>query len=163
MPNVHDFKLKTIDGQTKSLSDYRGKVLLLVNVASKCGLTPQYTALEKLYREQHGKGLEVLGVPCNDFAGQEPGSEEEIKTFCSTQYDVTFPMFAKVKVLGEGKDPLYAYLTTQPTAPEGPGDIAWNFGKFLIGKEGEVVARFGPRTAPDAPEVSAAISKALGA
>jgi len=163
MANVHDFKLKTIDGQVLPLGDYRGKVLLVVNVASKCGLTPQYTALEKLYRAQKGKGLEVLGVPCNDFAGQEPGSEEEIKTFCSTKYDVTFPLSAKVKVLGEGKDPLFAHLTAQATAPEGPGDISWNFGKFLVGKQGEVVARFGPRTAPDAPEVMAAIERALSA
>ncbi len=163
MANVYDFSLKTIDGTPKSLADYRGKVLLIVNVASQCGLTPQYAALEKLYREQKVQGLEVLGFPCNDFAAQEPASEAEIQSFCSSKYDVTFPMFAKVKVLGEGRAPLYAHLTTRSTQPEGPGDVSWNFAKFLIGKQGEVVARFSPRTAPDAPEVTAAIKRALAA
>lgn len=163
MANAHDFTLKTIDGKPLPLSEYRGKVLLVVNVASKCGLTPQYTALEALYRGHKAKGFEVLGFPCNDFAGQEPASEAEIQTFCSTKYDVTFPMFAKVKVLGDAREPLFAHLTTQPTKPEGPGDISWNFGKFVIGKNGDVVARFSPRTAPDAPEVVAAIEGALKA
>ncbi len=163
MANVYDFSLKTIDGTPQSLADFRGKVLLMVNVASACGLTPQYSALEKLYREHKAQGLEVLGFPCNDFAAQEPASEAEIKTFCSTKYDVSFPMFAKVKVLGDQRTPLYGYLTTQTTQPDGPGDVSWNFAKFLIGKQGQVVARFSPRTAPDAPEVLTAIKAALSA
>ncbi len=161
MTTVHDFTLKTIDGQTKSLADYRGKVLLVVNVASRCGLTPQYTALESVYQEYKEDGFEVLGFPCNDFAGQEPGSEADIKTFCSTQYDVTFPLFAKIKVLGEQKEPLYDFLTKQATEPDGPGDISWNFAKFVIGKSGQVIARFGPKVAPDDADVAEAIERAL--
>ncbi len=163
MPNAYDFTLKTIDGTPRSLADYRGKVLLIVNVASRCGLTPQYTALEKLYREYREEGFEVLGFPCNDFAGQEPEGEDAIKSFCSTSYDVTFPMFAKVKVLGDAKEPLFAYLTSQGTSPDGAGDISWNFAKFVIDRQGEVVARFSPRAAPDAPEGRAAIERALSA
>lgn len=163
MANVYDFRLKNIDGTPQSLGDFRGKVMLIVNVASQCGLTPQYTALEKLYREHKDKGLVVLGFPCNDFAAQEPASEAEIKSFCSTKYDVSFPMFAKVKVLGDDRTPLYAHLTTQATQPDGPGDVSWNFAKFLVGKNGEVLARFSPRTAPDAPEVLSAIERALAA
>jgi glutathione peroxidase len=163
MASTHDFQLKTVDGHTKSLADYRGKVLLVVNVASRCGLTPQYSALEALYRKYKDDGLEVLGFPCNDFAGQEPGSESDIKTFCSTQYDVTFPLFAKIKVLGDEQEPLYAFLTKAISAPDGPGDIGWNFAKFVIGKEGQVVARFSPRTTPHAPEIEEAIEKALSA
>jgi glutathione peroxidase len=162
MANVHDFTLKTIDGAAKPLSDYAGKVLLVVNVASRCGLTPQYEALQSVYEDYHDDGFEVLGFPCNDFAGQEPGSEADIKTFCSTQYDVTFPLFAKLKVLGADKAPLYAHLTQQVTEPDGPGDVAWNFAKFLIGKDGKVLARFSPKVAPDAPEVTRAIEQALG-
>jgi glutathione peroxidase len=163
MASAHEFTVKTIDGQPKSLADYRGKVLLLVNVASKCGLTPQYTALEELHEEYAEDGFSVLGFPCNDFAGQEPGTESEIKTFCSTKYGVTFPLFSKVKVLGEQKDPLYAWLTAQKTQPEGPGDVSWNFGKFVIGKDGQIVARFSPKTSPTAPEVTEAIERALSA
>ncbi len=161
MASFHDFTVKTLDGQDKKLADYRGKVLLVVNVASRCGLTPQYTALESLYREYKDEGFEVLGFPCNDFAGQEPGTEAEIQAFCSTNYDVTFPLFKKVRVLGESREPVYQYLTTERSEPDGPGDIAWNFAKFVIGKDGRVVARFSPRTAPDAPELTAAIDKAL--
>ena len=160
MASLHDFTMKTIDGQQKSLADYRGQVLLVVNVASKCGLTPQYKALEEVYEEYKEEGFEVLGFPCNDFAGQEPGTEEEIQSFCSTNYNVTFPLFAKVKVVGADKHPLYQFLTSQQTSPEGAGEVAWNFGKFLIGKDGQVVARFSPKTAPDAPEVLKAIEKA---
>lgn len=163
MANVYDFSLRTIDGTPQTLGDFRGKVLLIVNTASQCGLTPQYTALEKLYRDHKSKGLVVLGFPCNDFAAQEPATEAEIKSFCSTKYNVSFPMFAKVKVLGDGRTPLYAHLTTQNTQPEGPGDVSWNFAKFLIGKNGEVLARFSPRTAPDAPEVLSAIQRAIAA
>jgi glutathione peroxidase len=160
MASLHDFTMKTIDGQQKSLADYRGQVLLVVNVASKCGLTPQYKALEEVYEEFKEEGFQVLGFPCNDFAGQEPGTEAEIQSFCSTNYNVTFPLFAKVKVVGADKHPLYQFLTSQQTSPEGPGEVAWNFGKFLIGKDGQVVARFSPKTAPDAPEVLKAIEKA---
>ena len=163
MTTAYDFKLKTIDGEQKSLADYRGKALLLVNVASRCGLTPQYTALEEVYRAMKDRGLVVLGLPCNQFAGQEPGTEAEIKQFCSTQYDVTFPLFGKLDVNGSARDPLYTWLTAQPTAPDGPGDIKWNFGKFLIDREGNVAARFSPTTAPTAPDVIDAIEKALGA
>jgi glutathione peroxidase len=161
MASIHDFTVKTLDGHDKKLADYRGKVLLVVNVASRCGLTPQYTALESLYKEYKDEGLEVLGFPCNDFAGQEPGTEAEIQAFCSTNYDVTFPLFKKVRVLGDQREPLYQYLTTERSEPDGPGDIAWNFAKFVIGKDGNVVARFSPKTAPDAPELIAAIDKAL--
>lgn len=163
MASFHEFSVKTIDGQEKSLADYQGKVLLVVNVASRCGLTPQYTALESLYREYKDDGFEVLGFPCNDFAGQEPGTEAEIKSFCSTNYDVTFPLFAKVKVLGPDKVPLYKFLTEQNTEPDGKGEIGWNFAKFVVGKDGRVLARFSPRTAPDAHEVTAVIEKALAA
>jgi glutathione peroxidase len=159
MASLHDFTMKTIDGQQKSLADYRGQALLVVNVASRCGLTPQYKALEEVYQEYKEEGFAVLGFPCNDFAGQEPGSEAEIQSFCSTNYDVTFPLFAKIKVLGDDKHPLYAFLTSQDTSPEGKGEVAWNFGKFLIDKEGNVVARFSPKTAPDSPEVLKAIDK----
>jgi glutathione peroxidase len=163
MASIHDFSVKTIDGQEKKLADYRGKVLLVVNVASRCGLTPQYTALEELYREYKDEGFEVLGFPCNDFAGQEPGTESEIQAFCSTNYDVTFPLFKKVRVLGESREPLYQHLTTQKSEPDGAGDVAWNFAKFVIGKDGQVLARFSPKVAPNAPEVTAAIEKALEA
>jgi glutathione peroxidase len=161
MKSVHDFTLKDIDGTARSLSEYRGRVLLLVNVASKCGLTPQYSALEQLHRKYRDQGFSVLGLPCNDFAGQEPAAESEIKTFCSTQYDVTFPLFSKLKVLGADKAPLYVFLTAQSTQPEGPGEVSWNFGKFLIGKDGQVIARFSPKTAPNAPELVNAVEAAL--
>jgi len=130
-------------------------------VASRCGFTKQYAGLEALNQSYGAKGLKVLGFPCNQFKGQEPGSEEEIKTFCSTTYGVTFPLFSKVEVNGPGRHPLFAWLTQQATAPEGPGDVQWNFGKFLIGRDGSVLARFEPTTAPDAPELTAAIEAAL--
>jgi glutathione peroxidase len=161
MSSTHDFNAKTIDGQNKKLADYRGKVLLVVNVASKCGLTPQYEGLEQVYRRFHDRGFEVLGFPCNQFAGQEPGTEAEIQTFCSTRYDVTFPLFSKIEVNGAGRDPLYAFLASQPTAPDGAGDIQWNFAKFLVGKSGEVLARFSPTEAPTSDEVVKAIETAL--
>ena len=161
MSSTHDFNAKTIDGQNKKLADYRGKVLLVVNVASKCGLTPQYEGLEQVYRRFHDRGFEVLGFPCNQFAGQEPGTEAEIQTFCSTRYDVTFPLFSKIEVNGAGRDPLYAFLTSQPTEPDGAGDIQWNFAKFLVGKSGEVLARFSPTEAPTSDEIVKAIETAL--
>jgi glutathione peroxidase len=160
MTTVHDYRLKTIEGQDKPLKDFAGHPLLIVNVASRCGLTPQYTALESLYQRFKGRGLVVLGFPCNDFGAQEPGTEAEIKTFCESNYKVTFPLFAKVHVKGPERADLYEHLTTQSTAPDGPGDIAWNFAKFLVGKDGRVLARFAPQTAPDAPEILSAIEAA---
>ena len=161
MANTHDFSAKTIDGSDKSLKDYTGKTLLIVNVASQCGLTPQYGGLQKLYEDYRGRGLEVLGFPCNQFGSQEPGSEAQIKTFCETHYAVTFPLFAKLEVNGAGRHPLYGYLTTQSTQPDGPGDIQWNFAKFLVDKTGKVVARFSPTVTPNAPELTQAIERAL--
>jgi len=153
MASLHDFTVATIDGQKRSLGDYAGKVALVVNVASQCGLTPQYGGLEELYRAYRDRGLVVLGFPCNQFGGQEPGTEAEIKTFCETRFGVTFPMFAKLEVNGPGRHPLYAFLTAQATRPDGPGDIVWNFAKFLVDKKGNVVARFSPSSAPVSEEV----------
>ena len=159
--SFHDFSHKTIDGAQQALGDYRGKVLLVVNVASRCGLTPHYAGMQSLHDELAPRGFAVLGFPCNQFAGQEPGSEAEIKSFCSAKYGVTFPLFAKLDVNGAARAPLYAWLTAQATKPDGPGDIAWNFAKFVVGKDGQVAARFGPRTEATAPEVRAAIDAAL--
>ncbi len=161
MTTAHDFELNDIAGRKVSLADYRGKAVLIVNVASKCGLTPQYTGLEELYRANKERGLVVLGLPCNQFAGQEPGTETEIKDFCESRYDVTFPLFSKLEVNGQNRHPLYAWLTEQPTQPDGPGDIKWNFAKFLIGKNGDVVARFAPTTAPASEAVVEAVDRAL--
>jgi glutathione peroxidase len=162
MTTVHDFTLDTIDGEPRSLGDYRGNVLLLVNVASKCGLTPQYTGLEALHRRFRDRGFRVLGFPCNQFLGQEPGTHEEIKAFCESKYSVTFPLFAKLDVNGPSRAPLYAFLTSEPAAPEGGGDIKWNFGKFLVGKDGSVLARFSPKVEPLADELVSAVETALG-
>jgi len=161
MPKLHDFTLKNIDGADCSLSDYEGKVVLIVNVASKCGLTPQYDGLQRLYEEYSGRGLEILGVPCNQFAGQEPGTSEEIKDFCSTNFNVSFPLFSKVEVNGDGADPLYGWMTALDVGPEEAGDVKWNFGKFLANKEGEIVGRFEPTTEPQAADLIAAIEGAL--
>ena len=138
---------------------YKGKVLLVVNVASKCGLTPQYQALEALYQKYKDKGLLILGFPCNQFAGQEPGTNEEILKFCTTKYHVTFPMFDKLDVKGPDQHPLYKALTGPGS--KFPGDVKWNFGKFLVGREGAVLQRFEPKTTPDSPEVLQAIEAAL--
>jgi len=154
--NVHDFNMKSIDGKPVSLGDYKGKVLLLVNVASKCGYTPQYTGLEALYRQYKSQGLVVIGVPANNFGAQEPGTNEEIKTFCTRTYDVTFPMMSKVSVKGSDQDPLYQYLTSSAG-----GDVKWNFTKFLVGKDGKVISRFESKVTPDAPELHAAVEQAL--
>jgi glutathione peroxidase len=162
MATLYDFQQKTLEGKDRKLSDFKGKAVLVVNVASKCGLTPQYAGLQKLHEKYAARGFEVLGFPCNQFAGQEPGSAEEIAEFCERNYGVSFPMFAKIDVNGPNRAPLYQWLTAQPTQPDGPGDILWNFGKFLVDKQGAVIARFNPRVAPEAPELTAAIEKALG-
>jgi glutathione peroxidase len=159
---LYDFDSKTLAGKDQKLSAYKGKALLVVNVASKCGLTPQYAGLQKLHDQYSARGFEVLGFPCNQFAGQEPGNAEEIAEFCERNYGVSFPMFAKIDVNGKDRAPLYAWLTAQATQPDGPGDIPWNFGKFLVDKQGNVIARFNPRVAPDAPELVTAIEKAIG-
>ncbi|HEY8301074.1 MAG TPA: glutathione peroxidase [Jatrophihabitans sp.] len=152
---VHDFTVQAADGTSVSLGDYAGKHLLIVNVASRCGLTPQYTGLEALQRDLGDRGLQVLGFPCNQFGEQEPGSAEEIQQFCSTSYGVSFPVLAKIEVNGPAADPLYEYLRETK-----PGDIAWNFTKFLIGPDGAVVERFEPRTTPEQlrPQVEAALA-----
>jgi glutathione peroxidase len=159
MTTLHDFTMNTIDGNPKSLNDYSGKVVLVVNVASKCGLTPQYKGLEALHRELAPRGLVVAGFPANDFGAQEPGTEAEIQTFCSSRYDVTFPMFSKITVKGDGKHALYSWLTEHATPT---GEVSWNFEKFLIGRDGKILARFSPRVEPGAPELREAIAKALG-
>src|SRR5262245_19007662 len=161
MANVHDFTATSIDGSAKSLQDYDGTALLVVNVASQCGLTPQYAGLQQLHEKYRARGFAVLGFPCNQFGAQEPGSEGQIKTFCETRFGVTFPMFAKVEVNGAGRHPLYNFLTSQPTQPDGPGDIQWNFAKFLVDKNGAVVARFSPTVTPSAPELVQAIDRTL--
>jgi glutathione peroxidase len=161
--SVYDFTLNSIDGEPTSLSKFRGKVVLLVNVASRCGFTPQYAALEKVYEQYKDRGFVIIGIPANNFGGQEPGTNQEIKTFCSTKYNVTFPMMAKVSVKGEDKTPLYQFLTDPSTSQKVGGEIRWNFTKFLIGPEGRPVARFEPDTAPDSPQVVAAIEKELSA
>jgi glutathione peroxidase len=158
---VHDFSARTIDGQPKNLADYKGQVLLIVNVASKCGLTPQYAGLELLHENYAPRGLRILGFPANEFGAQEPGSNEDIKAFCTTKYDVKFDMFAKVKVKGPGIDPLFEHLTSKESDPAFGGDIKWNFNKFLVGKDGQVVARFEPQTEPTSAPVKEAIEKAL--
>ena len=148
MTVAYDFAAKTIDGAETSLADYRGKPLLVVNVASKCGFTPQYAGLETLYRKFHPQGLEVLGFPCDQFGHQEPGDESEIKTFCSTQYDVTFPMFAKIEVNGANAHPLYNWLKDEKPGVLGTKNIKWNFTKFLVNRDGKVVERFAPTAKP---------------
>ncbi len=156
-----DIALTTLAGEPTTLADYADGAVLVVNVASKCGLTPQYTALEKLAQDYGDRGLTVLGVPCNQFMGQEPGSAEEIQEFCSSTYGVTFPLLAKVDVNGAERHPLYAELTKSADADGEAGDVQWNFEKFLLAPGGEVVNRFRPRTVPDAPEVIGAIEAVL--
>jgi glutathione peroxidase len=150
---------KTIEGKDASLADYKGKVVLVVNTASKCGLTPQYEALEAVYKKYQDKGFVIVGFPCNDFAGQEPGTLEEIQKFCKGTYDITFPLMDKIHVKGPEQHPLYAALSGEKGAF--PGDVKWNFGKFLIGKDGKPLARFEPPQKPDSPEVITAIEEAL--
>ena len=160
--SIYDFTMKSIDGQQVSLGSYSGKVVLLVNVASKCGYTPQYTGLEALYEKYKDRGLVIVGIPANNFGSQEPGTNEEIKTFCSSKYNVTFPMMAKVSVLGDDKTPLYSFLTDKSANPQIGGDIKWNFTKFLFDRTGKPVARFEPAVTPDSPQVTAAIEATLG-
>jgi len=161
MPTLHEFDTQTLDGQPKSLADYAGSVVLIVNVASRCGLTPQYTQLQELHDKYAGRGFSVLGFPCNQFGGQEPGTPEEIQSFCSTRYGVTFPLFAKLEVNGAARDPLYAFLTREATEPDGPGDIRWNFAKFLVDRDGAVRARFSPTVTPLDPALTGAIDALL--
>ncbi|HLX29493.1 MAG TPA: glutathione peroxidase [Casimicrobiaceae bacterium] len=159
MTTLYDFTVDDIEGRPVKLDRYKGKVLLVVNTASKCGFTPQYKGLEGLYRKYRVKGLEVLGFPCNQFGGQEPGNEKEIATFCETNYDVTFPMFAKIDVNGDGTAPLYRYLKHQKPGLLGTEAIKWNFTKFLVDRDGSVVARFAPNDTPETLEPD--IAKAL--
>jgi glutathione peroxidase len=159
--SIYDFTLPSIDGKPMPLSSYRGKVVLMVNVASKCGYTPQYSALEAIYEKYKDRGFVVLGFPANNFGAQEPGTNEEIKTFCSTKYQVTFPLYAKVSVKGEDTTPLYQYVTREAN-PAVAGEIKWNFTKFLVDRSGKVVQRFEPAVKPDSPELTGAIEKLLG-
>ncbi|UJB40746.1 glutathione peroxidase [Streptomyces sp. A1-5] len=161
--SLYDIPLRTLTGEPASLADYRGKALLVVNVASKCGLTPQYTGLERLQQQFADRGFSVLGFPSNQFAGQEPGSAEEIAAFCSTTYGVSFPLFEKTDVNGADRHPLYAELTSTPDAEGAAGDVQWNFEKFLIDHTGAVAGRFRPRTEPEAAELITAIEAALPA
>src|SRR5690348_9785224 len=161
MTSLNEIALTTLDGRATTLAELADGAALVVNVASKCGLTPQYAALEQLARDYGDRGLTVLGVPCNQFMGQEPGTAEEIQTFCSTTYGVTFPLLAKTDVNGPGRHPLYEELTKTADAAGEAGDVQWNFEKFLIAPGGKVINRFRPRTVPDAPEVIAAIEGAL--
>ena len=158
---LYAIPLKDIDGKTATLTPYAGKVLLIVNVASKCGNTPQYEGLEALWQKRREQGLVVLGFPSNDFGSQEPGTEDEIKTFCASKYNVSFPLFSKLHVNGAEQHPLYEALSGK-NSPF-PGPVKWNFGKFLIGRDGKVIARFEPGMKPEAPEITAAIDAALAA
>ena len=159
--SIYDFTMRSIDGQQVSLKSYHGKVVLLVNVASRCGFTPQYAGLEALYEKYKDRGLLIVGIPANNFAQQEPGTDEEIKKFCSSKYNVTFPMMSKVSVKGDDKTPLYVFLTAKDTDPRFGGDIKWNFTKFLFDRNGNPVARFEPNVTLDSPEVTAAVESAL--
>jgi glutathione peroxidase len=152
MTTVHDFTVRTIEGTEQSLGDHRGKVLLIVNVASRCGLTPQYTALEALQRKHAARGFSVLGFPCNQFGGQEPGTEAQILEFCTLHYEVSFPMYGKVEVNGEGTHPLYAHLKSAAPGLLGSESLKWNFTKFLVDREGRVVRRYAPTDSPESIE-----------
>lgn len=153
-----EFSMNSIDGKKVDLSKYKGKVVLMVNVASKCGNTPQYEGLEKIYNKYKDKGLVILGFPANNFGAQEPGSNDEIAKFCTSKYNVTFDMFSKISVKGDDQDPLYKYLTSESKFP---GVVTWNFEKFLVGKDGQVIARFAPKEKPESEKVVQAIEEAL--
>ena len=161
--SVYEFTMRDIDGKDVKLNTYKGKVVMIVNVASKCGYTPQYEGLQALYEKNKDRGLVILGFPANNFMGQEPGTEAEIKEFCSTKYHVTFPMFAKISVKGADQHPLYNFLTNKATDPEFAGDISWNFNKFLVDRNGKIVARFGSKDTPDGEAITAAVEKYLAA
>lgn len=161
MNSIYDFSLKDIDHKEVNLSQYRGKVVLVVNVASRCGYTPQYEGLQKVYLKYKDRGFVILGFPANNFMAQEPGTDEEIKTFCSAKYNVTFPIFSKISVKGDDIHPLYKFLTSKETDPEFGGDIKWNFSKFLVDKTGKIIARFEPKVTPESDPVIQAIEKAL--
>ncbi|HEV7221360.1 MAG TPA: glutathione peroxidase [Pirellulales bacterium] len=160
-PEALNFKMKSLTGKTVDLSKYKGKVVMIVNVASQCGLTPQYEGLEELHEKYADKGLAILGFPANEFGAQEPGSDEEISEFCEKNYGVKFDMFSKVVVKGEGQCPLYKFLTSKETEPQPAGDITWNFEKFVIGRDGKIVARFAPKTKPESEEVVSVIEEQL--
>jgi glutathione peroxidase len=159
--SVLDFKVKDIDGKEVDLAKYKGDVLLVVNTASKCGLTPQYEGLEALYEKYKDRGFQILAFPANEFGKQEPGTNEEIKSFCKTKYNVSFPVFSKIVVKGEGIHPLYQFLTSKETNPSFGGVIKWNFNKFLVNRKGEVIGRFEPMVTPESPEVTKALETAL--
>ncbi len=161
--SLYDIPLRTLAGAETSLGEFKGKTVLVVNVASKCGLTPQYAELENLQKKYASRGFTVLGVPCNQFNGQEPGTAEEIEEFCSTTYGVTFPMLDKVEVNGDGRHPLYSELTLTPDADGTAGDVQWNFEKFLLTSDGTVAGRFRPKTTPESPEIVEAIERQLQA
>ena len=156
-----DFKIKNINGTDVSLADYQGKVVVIVNVASKCGYTPQYEPLQKLYKKHQREGLAILGFPCNQFGGQEPGSAKDIQHFCESNYNVSFDMFSKIDVKGKNQSPLYKYLTSQETSPISSGDVKWNFEKFVIGRDGNILARFGSDVAPDSDQFLKTVASAL--
>lgn len=158
---IYDAKVDALDGSAAALDDYRGKAVLIVNVASQCGLTPQYAGLQQLHEEYADKGFAVLGFPCNQFGAQEPGTPDEIAGFCETSYGVTFPLFEKIEVNGEGRHPIYAELTSHPDDEGEAGDIQWNFEKFLISRDGEVVRRFRPLTTPEDPSLVNAVEEQL--
>jgi len=160
-PNIYNFKVRDIDGKDVKLKSYKGKVVMVVNTASKCGYTPQYEGLQALYDKYKDKGLVILGFPANNFGGQEPGTEAEIKEFCTSKYKVTFPMFAKISVKGEDQHPLYAYLTSKKTNPNFGGEVSWNFNKFLIDRSGNIVGRFTSKDKPMADSVMAKVEKQL--
>jgi glutathione peroxidase len=154
--SIHEFNMNSIDGKPAPLADLKGKIVLVVNVASRCGFTPQYTGLQALYEKYKAQGFVVVGIPANNFGAQEPGTNEEIKTFCSSKYNVTFPMYAKISVAGDDKDPLYNYLTGT-----GGGEVKWNFTKFLVGRDGKVISRFESKVTPESAELVNAVEKAL--
>jgi glutathione peroxidase len=161
--SMYEFTMKDIDGKDVKIDTYQGKVAMIVNTASKCGYTPQYEGLEALYEKYKDKGFVILGFPANNFMGQEPGTEKEIKEFCTLKYHVSFPMFSKISVKGTDQHPFYTYLTNKGSDPQFAGDITWNFEKFIADKHGNIIARFPPKTTPDAPEVVKAIETALAA
>ena len=159
--SIYDYNLKTIDGQPMPLLSLKGKVVMLVNVASRCGYTPQYAGLESLYEKHKDQGFVIVGIPANNFGSQEPGTNAEIKTFCKSKYDVTFPMMSKVSVKGSDEAPLYQYLTDKSANPTTGGEIQWNFTKFLVGRGGKILERFEPAVAPNDPALNAAVEKAV--